>query len=189
MAKNPNHRAYIQFSLYFGGVACCCRLPVAPNFMTKIILCTEDLLNLDLSIASNTIEAWLANRPQQLDLNLSFEIDYPRSADDPRELSEVPEVRLWFVRLDARYPWLPLVLDWQAGELARYVAMLIPHQFHRQEGIQYNPEALEIWVMHSVFLLNDWLRSLGIPDRSKVKFMAQMFGYELDEALFILLGN
>jgi hypothetical protein len=47
---------------------------------------------------------------------------------DPRELSEFPDIRLWFLRLDATYPWLPVLLDWRAGELARYAAMLVPHQ-------------------------------------------------------------
>lgn len=32
------------------------------------------------------------------------------------------------MRLDASYPWLPVLLDWRAGELARYAAMLVPHQ-------------------------------------------------------------
>jgi hypothetical protein len=32
------------------------------------------------------------------------------------------------VRLDAAYPWFPVVVDWRAGELARYAAMLVPHQ-------------------------------------------------------------
>ena len=30
--------------------------------------------------------------------------------------------------LDALYPWLPVALDWRAGELARYLAMTTPHQ-------------------------------------------------------------
>ena len=70
-----------------------------------------------------------------------------REPEDPRELSEIPEVRLWFIRLDARYPWLPFLLDWKAGELALYTAMLVPHQFSVKEGIQYNLEALEIFLM------------------------------------------
>jgi hypothetical protein len=155
--------------------------------MTKIVVTDIELSRLDLSTASQAIEAWLGAKPQQFDLELSFDIKYTRSADDPRELSEIPEVRLWFVRLDARYPWLPLVLNWQEGELARYVAMLVPHQFSRTEGIQYNPEALEIWVMHKVFILTDWLRSLDLQDRSKLKFMTKMLGYELDDGLFELL--
>lgn len=56
---------------------------------------------------------------------LEYENDDPL---DPRELSELPDIRLWFVRLDAAYPWLPIVVDWRAGELVRYAAMLVPHQ-------------------------------------------------------------
>ena len=56
---------------------------------------------------------------------LEYENDDPL---DPRELSELPDIRLWFVRLDAAYPWLPIVVDWRAGELSRYAAMLVPHQ-------------------------------------------------------------
>ena len=127
--------------------------------------------------------------PLQFTLDLEFKLDYTRDSQDPRELSEIPEVRLWFVRLDARYPYLPLLLNWQAGELARYVAMLVPHQFNRKEGIQYNPEALEIWVMQRVFMLTDWLRTRELMDRSRLKFMTQVLGYELDDGLFDLLRD
>lgn len=64
-----------------------------------------------------------------LERTVGFTIKYEREDPaDMRELSEFPDVRLWFVRLDASYPWLPVVLDWRSGELARYAAMLVPHQ-------------------------------------------------------------
>lgn len=119
---------------------------------------------------------------------VKFEIVFPREAMDPRELSEIPEIRLWFIRLDAKYPGLPLLLDWQSGELARYVAMLVPHQFHPKDGIQFNPEALEIFVMHKVFVVMNWLRSQDISGRSRVQGMTQMLGYELDDEFFNVLG-
>jgi hypothetical protein len=116
--------------------------------------------------------------------SVQFQIDYPRSPEDPRELSEVQEVRLWFIRLDACYPWLPLLVDPKSGDFARYVAMLVPHEFHRNDGIQYNPEALEIWLMHKIFILAAWLQEQGIPSRSRLKGMAQLLGYDLDDELF-----
>lgn len=64
-----------------------------------------------------------------LEHTVGFTINYEREDPyDTRELSEIPDIRLWFVRLDASYPWFPVVLDWRAGELARYAAMLVPHQ-------------------------------------------------------------
>ena len=122
------------------------------------------------------------------DLTFSFDIDFPREASDPRELSEIPEVRLWFIRLNAGYPWLPLYLDWESGELSRYTAMLVPHQFSPIDGIRYNPEALEIFVMDKVFTLDHWLKQQNIEGRTRLKFMTQMLGYELDDALFSLLA-
>ena len=157
--------------------------------MTLTIALDSDCINtLDLSPAQVEIEKLLqkkaiASHEQQI----CFEIDYPREPTDPRELSEIPEVRLWFIRLDARYPWLPFLLDWKAGELARYVAMFVPHQFNRTEGIQYNPEALEIFVMHKIFILKDWMQQQEIPHQSRLKSMAQMFGYELDDGFFDLI--
>ncbi len=157
--------------------------------MTIVSIGNHALLSLDLSGVSPTIDRWLAAYPLQFNLDLEFELNYTRDAEDPRELSEIPAVRLWFVRLDARYPYLPLLLNWQAGELARYVAMLVPHQFSRKEGIQYNPEALEIWVMQRVFMLTDWLKNRELMDRSRLKFMTQVLGYELDDGLFDLLRD
>jgi hypothetical protein len=158
--------------------------------MTIVSVDNQALLSLDLAAIASPIELWLAASPNQFDLNLQFKIEYPQDPTDPRELSEIPEVRLWFIRLDARYPYLPLLLDWQAGELSRYVAMLVPHQFSRREGIQYNPEALEIWVMQRVFLLTDWLKIHSVVESQlRLKFMTQMLGYELDDGLFELLNG
>ena len=156
-----------------------------------ITLSSECLHNLDLSPVATAIaqqgmpgdlSSFSASQQQ-----LRFNIDYPREPDDPRELSEIPEVRLWFIRLDARYPWLPLLLVGQPGELARYTAMLVPHQFNRKEGIQFNPEALEIFVMQKIFVLMDWMKSQGIEGQSSLKSMLQMLGYELDDTLFDLV--
>lgn len=155
---------------------------------TTIALNTQHLNTLDLSPVEAVLAKWQQEEtiaaPEQA---LHFEIDYDRDPTDPRELSEVPEIRLWFVRLDARYPWLPLLLDWEAGELARYTAMLVPHQFS-PEGIQFNPEALEIFMMRKVFELLEWMKSQGTVSRTKLKFMTQMLGYELDEGFFDLIG-
>lgn len=157
--------------------------------MTIVSVGNDALVSLDLSAIEQPIESWLASSPRKFDLDLQFEIQFDRDPADPRELSEIPEIRLWFIRLDARYPYLPLLLDWQAGELARYVAMLVPHQFGRREGIQYNPEALEIWVMQRIFLLTDWLPTQSIVESdTRLKFMTQMLGYELDDRLFELLN-
>lgn len=157
--------------------------------MTTSITINADQINtLDLSPVANPIEKLraqgvIAAHEQQI----QFNIDFPREPSDPRELSEIPEIRLWFVRLDARYPWLPFLLDWRSGELARYTAMLVPHQFTRSEGIQYNPEALEIFVMKKIFILTDWLKTQGIASTSRVQSMAQMLGYELEESFFKLI--
>lgn len=149
-----------------------------------IELNTDSINNLDLSpaitVVNQLLEEGIASHEQQL----RFDIIHPLEPGDPRELSEIPELRLWFVRLDAKYPWLTFLLDWKAGEFARYTAMLVPHQFSAKEGIQYNPEALEIFLMHKIFILGDWLKQQDIPSQARLKSMAQMLGYELDEALF-----
>ncbi len=154
--------------------------------MAAVISLDQNALEqLDLTPALEVMDALMADPAGEP--GLRFEINFPREDTDPRELSEIPEVRLWFVRLDAAYPWLPLYLDWQGGELARYVAMLIPHQFHPTEGIQYNPESLEIWVMAKVFVLHRWLGDRGIVGNARLKAMTQMLGYELDDAFFAIL--
>lgn len=151
----------------------------------KITLRAEWIDKLQISPVQKEIEQLLAEGAiASSEQQLSFQIDYHRSPEDPRELSEIPEVRLWFIRLDTVYPWLPFLLDWRAGELARYAAMLVPHEFHRTEGIQYNPEALEIFVMAKIFVIMDWMAQQGIEGKSRLKSMAQMFGYELDDGFF-----
>ncbi|MEM1367745.1 MAG: CRR6 family NdhI maturation factor [Cyanobacteria bacterium P01_H01_bin.15] len=119
---------------------------------------------------------------------LQFNIDIPRDPSDPRELSELPEIRLWFLRLDATCPWLPLLLDWQTGEAARHAAMLVPHQFNRNEGIQFNPEALEIYVMGKLMVMADWLKQHNIAGNARLKSFAQLFGYDIDDSFFELIG-
>lgn len=154
-----------------------------------VISLDENLVNrLDLSSVQTIMNELLISRKildseQQIRFQINFNID----PSDPRELSEIPEIRLWFVRLDSVYPWMPFFLDWKSGELARYAAMLVPHQFSRTEGIQYNPEALEIFVMKKVFLLSDWMQQQNIARHSRLKSMAQLFGYDLDDAFFELI--
>ena len=153
----------------------------------KLAINTKAIANLDLSAAKTEIDSLLleiaANEQQ-----LQFVIDYQQAENDPREWSEIPEIRLWYIRLDALYPWLPYLLDWKAGELVRYTAMLVPHEFNRSEGIIFNPEALEIFVMNKIFVLTDWLKSQNIPSRSRLQSMAQLFGYELDDAFFEMIS-
>ena len=153
-----------------------------------IALNAECINNLNLEPAQAVIEQLLqAGVLSSSEQQLQFAIDYPSEPNDPRELSEIPEIRLWFVRLDTQYPWMPFLLDWKAGELFRYTAMLVPHQFNRTEGIQYNPEALEIFVMQKVFVLTNWLKQQGIPSKSRAQSLAKILGYELDDAFFELI--
>ncbi len=146
------------------------------------------LTALDITPVREIIEPLLEkNAIASLEQMLSFDIQYPRDSSDPRELSEIPEIRLWFVRVDTIYPWLPFLLDAKQGELVRYAAMLVPHQFNRVEGIQYNPEALEIFVMNKLFILSDWLQKQGIYSQFRLKSMAQLFGYDIDDSFFAMI--
>lgn len=154
-----------------------------------ITLHESHLQTLDLTPAQEVIEPLLAEgKVLNGELGLRFVVDISRDPTDPRELSELPEVRLWFIRLDTYYPWLPLVLDWEAGELGRYAAMLVPHQFSPTEGIRYNPEGLEIFMMAKIFVIAAWLKGQGITQYTRLKFMTQMLGYEIDDGLFELLA-
>lgn len=154
----------------------------------KLTLNTQAIDNLDLSTVINEIESLIkARKLLDYEQQLQLKIEYQREADDPRELSEIPEIRLWYLRLDSVYPWLPFLLDWKTGELARYTAMLVPHQFNRTEGIIFNPEALELFVMNKIFVLSDWLQNNEITERSRLKSMAKLFGYELDDTFFEMI--
>lgn len=153
----------------------------------KLTLDHQEITSLDLSRAKTTIASLLEQEISDYEQQLQLVIEFNREDNDPRELSEISEIRLWHVRLDTIYPWLPFLLDWKAGELARYTAMLVPHQFNRTEGIMFNPEALEIFVMNKIFVLSDWLKSQGIPERSRLQSMAQLFGYELDDNFFEII--
>lgn len=154
----------------------------------QLTLNTQAINYLDLAVVKDEVES-LIKEQKLLDYEqqLQFIIEYQREADDPRELSEIPEIRLWYARLDSVYPWIPFLLDWKAGELARYTAMLVPHQFNRTEGIIFNPEALELFVMNKIFVLSDWLQNHKIPERSRLKSMAKLFGYELDDSFFEMI--
>jgi hypothetical protein len=155
---------------------------------TTIPLTPSQIHRLDLSPATGLVEPWLETGAIAThEQSLRFEIEFPTDPQDPRELSEIPEVRLWFIRLDAHYPWFPFLLDWKAGEFARYAAMLVPHQFHTREGVQYNPEALEIFVMHKLFSLSLWLKQQGIDGTSRLKAMAKLLGYDIEDGFFDLL--
>lgn len=154
-----------------------------------IALQPQTIDRLDLSPLRNVLEPLLAQGTiLEHHQSLRFRIEYPRPEDEPNlELSELAPVRLWFIRADVCYPWLPYVLNWSEGELVRYAAMLLPHEFHPQQGILFNPQALDIFVMAKVFTLWHWLQGQGYAAPEKLKAMAAVFGYELDGDLFALL--
>ncbi len=148
---------------------------------------TQDSVHrLDLTLIQPVIEV-LVGDPLKYARQLRFEFDYPRADDDPRELSEIEEIRLWFIRLDSAYPWLPYFLNWRDGELTRYAAMLVPHRFDHNEGLIFNPEALEIFVMHKIFSVHHWLQACHIANNADLRHMAQTLGYDLDLSFFDLL--
>lgn len=146
---------------------------------TPLTIPAEAIRRLDLS----PLAPWAALPPAELlaaagSLELSF--SWPRPEEDPRELSEIPELRLWSLRADATFPWLPLLLERSSGELTRHVAMLLPHGFSRTEGVRFAPESLELWITHRLFLLDGWAAAAGLSCRQGLGQMAAVLGYELD---------
>nr|DAD38435.1 TPA_asm: hypothetical protein HUJ06_009076 [Nelumbo nucifera] len=75
-----------------------------------VVIDNDIIQHLDISPVISS----LSSEPKELlERKVGFTINYTREDPyDPRELSEFPDIRLWFVRLDASYPWLPVVLDW-----------------------------------------------------------------------------
>jgi hypothetical protein len=154
-------------------------MPAAtPITISAEAVCARDLSPLAgwASLAPAELLARAADPARQLLLQFSW----PRPAEDPRELSEIAELRLWSLRADAAHPWLPLVLERSSGQLTRHVAMLLPHGFQGREGIRFPPEALELWLTHRLFVLDDWAAGHGLNCRQSLGQMAAMLGLELD---------
>jgi hypothetical protein len=145
------------------------------------------IAHLDLSPLEPLAAATVADRLAMAG-TLELGLEWPRQDDDPRELSEVPEVRLWSLRADALYPWLPLLLERSGGSLTRHVAMLLPHGFSRSEGIRFAPESLELWITHRLFLLDRWSQQAGHPCRQGLGQMAAVLGFELDPSFWSHTG-
>ena len=129
--------------------------------------------------------------PYLLELGPALELQFywPRDPSDPRELAECPEPRLWALRADANYPWLPLLLERDQGSLIRHVAMVVPHSFNRSEGLRFEPQALELWITHRLMQLDNLCTSkLGLSQRGNLSQMAASLGYELDAGFWTLLS-
>jgi hypothetical protein len=155
----------------------------------QISVSPQQIEQLDLTPAIALLQPWQTSDWVNHLQSVQFDLEYPQPADteEPLELSEIAEVRLWFIRLDTVYPWLPYCLDWRSGDLVRYTAMLVPHQFSEREGIQFNPQALDLFIMQKVFVIHQALAKLGLERNQTLKQMAEMFGYELSDQLFDLL--
>jgi hypothetical protein len=157
---------------------------------TVISLDAHHFETLDLSPVQSLLEDWIESSTLlDREQTIQFEIRYPQASEGAVELPDIPEVRLWFLRLDSVYPWVPYCLDWRSGELTRYTAMMVPHEFSDREGIQYNPQALDLFVMHKIFTIHHWLKGQGAERTNTLKQMAELFGYELQDSLFDLLNQ
>ena len=153
---------------------------MAPSPSPRVIQVSAAMIRaLDLTPLEPLHQGTLAERLSQAG-GWSLELEWPRQPEDPRELSEIPEVRLWSLRADALDPWLPLLLERSSGQLTRHVAMLLPHGFSRNEGIRFAPESLELWITHRLFLLEEQGRAEGINCRGSLAQMAAVLGFELD---------
>ena len=121
--------------------------------------------------------------------SLELRFDWPRADDDPRELAECPEPRLWALRADARFPWLPVLLERDRGSLIRHVAMVVPHSFSRSDGLRFEPQALELWITHRLMHLDDLCSGTNRPMRGNLSQMAAALGFELDHGFWSLLDT
>ena len=98
---------------------------MAPNAAeppsVALSITTRQIRELDLSplapLQAASVESLVAMAGQ-----LDLELHWPRADDDPRELSEVPEVRLWSLRADFRM-WRKMLLGQMGPELARADAL------------------------------------------------------------------
>mmetsp|Transcript_22751 Transcript_22751/g.31715 ORF Transcript_22751/g.31715 Transcript_22751/m.31715 type:complete len:277 (+) Transcript_22751:217-1047(+) len=169
-------------------------LPEAPEGSegrVDIVISNSEIFNLDISSVQKAVEPYLSTEEgikNLLTKTVGFKIEFQKEEGDPRELCEIPDVRLWFLRLDAAYPWFPAVLDWRAGEMSRYTAMMVPHQISARDGLVFNPEGLELFLNLKLFVCFEWLRQKNIANASaKVRDMLLMLGYATDDALFALL--
>ena len=124
-----------------------------------------------------------------LEDQVELAIAWNRTTADPRELSEIPEVRLWHLHVDQHCPWLPLVLERSSGQLSRYVAMLVPHSFHPSEGIRFHPDALELWVTARLMVLDRWCHSHGLSGRRRLEQMAAVLGFVLDRSFWTMIDS
>ena len=87
---------------------------------TIIPVNTQQFETLDLLPVTTVLEHWIETQTLfDHEQSIQFQIDYPQDPEQSQELPDIPEVRLWFLRLDSIYPWLPYWLDWKTGELAR----------------------------------------------------------------------
>lgn len=154
----------------------------------SVLISEEAIRRLDLAPLSEWLASPLKNR-LEAGAVLTLEYVWPRESEDPRELSECPEPRLWALRADVRCPWLPLLLDRNSGSLAQHVAMLVPHHFSRSEGLRFDPQALELWITQRLMLLDDLTKQRGESQRGNLTQMAQSLGYELEPAFWALLDQ
>ncbi|MFO7628276.1 MAG: CRR6 family NdhI maturation factor [Prochlorococcaceae cyanobacterium] len=155
----------------------------------SILVSADQIRGLDLAPLAPWQQRPLAELVAEAagEAGLVLQFDWPRDDDDPRELSEIPELRLWSLRADALWPWLPLLLERSSGQLARHVAMLLPHSFSPQAGLRFAEGALELWISQRLFLLDALAQSQGFGCRQGLGQMAAVLGMELDPAFWAML--
>jgi len=87
-----------------------------------------------------------------------FDINYPQEPGDPMELRN-PRGTAVVYSFGCPLSLVAIYTRLESGELVRYTAMLVPPPICK-EGIQYNPEALEIFFDAEALVLTDWMQQL-----------------------------
>lgn len=121
----------------------------------------------DTSTASEELDELVAsqNRGCELDTKVVFRFVGYESED--RYLHELPEVRKWFAKLEARYPYLLCLLSKSHRQLLDYVMTFVPYQSEGRK-VKFDRESLLIFLKPRLRQAASYGGAVGL-DRGEVK--------------------
>lgn len=131
----------------------------------NIIVSRAEVKNMDLLPALSTLRGLMATRERVIQFRDRVDIAFSGYDTDPREVFEIPEIRLFMRQLDEQFPfWFYFLNKRQGSSPVRTVAMCLCDSTRTPAGVNTDSVQLARFVMNHLGAMNHVFDAYGLDE-------------------------